>query len=87
MQYANGQLSTQAEVNVDVHAIVPQLAGNVRVGYLSGQPNPLTLHATGLTAADPRLAKYVSVPNVDYADGNLSGDINFASGPIVVGPV
>ena len=33
LQYANGQLSTQAEVNVDVHAIIPPLAGNVSVGY------------------------------------------------------
>ncbi|MDB4969419.1 MAG: hypothetical protein JWN44_5108, partial [Myxococcales bacterium] len=87
LRYANGELSTEAEVNVDVHAIVPALAGSVRVGYVSGQANPLSIHAAGLTASDPRIAQYVSIPNVDYADGNLSGDINFASGPISVGPV
>ena len=87
LQYANGQLSTQAEVNVDVHAMIPALAGNLSVGYQSGQPNPITVHAKGITASDSKIAQYVSVPNVDYADGNLSGNIAFASGPITVGPV
>ncbi|HXU72263.1 MAG TPA: DUF4157 domain-containing protein, partial [Polyangia bacterium] len=87
LQYANGQLSTQAEVDVDVHTIIPPLAGNVKVGYVSGQPNPITVHAAGITAADPKIAQYVSIPNIDYANGNLSGDIAFASGPVTVGPV
>ena len=87
LQYANGQLSTQAEVAVDVHAIVPQLAGSMNVGYQSGQENPLTIHAAGLTAADPRIAQYVSIPTVDYANGALSGEIDFATGPVSIGPV
>ncbi|MGZ3429475.1 MAG: hypothetical protein ACXVCV_22645, partial [Polyangia bacterium] len=87
LQYANGQLSTQAEVDVDVHAIIPPLAGHVKVGYSSGQPNPITVHASGVTAADPKIAQYVSIPTIDYVGGNLSGDIAFATGPITVGPV
>ncbi|HEX6835629.1 MAG TPA: hypothetical protein VF334_03600, partial [Polyangia bacterium] len=87
LQYANGQLSTKAEVDVDVHQIIPPLAGNLVVGYQSGQPNPVSVRGTGLTASDPRLAQKISVPSIEYKDGNLTGDIAFASGPITVGPV
>ncbi|MCA1665136.1 MAG: hypothetical protein LC659_12850, partial [Myxococcales bacterium] len=87
LQYANGRLSTQAEVDVDVHAMIPALAGHVSVGYQSGQANPITVHAKALTASDSKIAQYVSVPSVEYVGGNLSGDIAFASGPITVGPV
>ncbi|HEX4456932.1 MAG TPA: hypothetical protein VIA18_03135, partial [Polyangia bacterium] len=87
LQYANGQLSTQAEVDVDVHALIPQLAGNLKVGYASGAAQPLSVHATDIKASDPRIAQYVSVPNVTYANGTLSGDLKFASGPVTVGPI
>ena len=63
------------------------LAGSVNVGY-SERPAQSAARCTppACTAADPRIAQYVSIPTVDYANGNLSGDIVFASGPVTVGP-
>jgi hypothetical protein len=87
LTYANGQLSARGEADVNVNAIVPMLQGNLKIGYVSGQPNPITIRAENVTLSDPTIGRYVTINNVTYANGQLSGDISFSTPEVTIGPV
>ena len=72
-----GKLSASAHSNIDIAKLVPGLKGQLAVGVDTDKTPLVTVEATGVSAANPELAKALTISSVKFADGKLTGAADF----------
>src|SRR5262249_22632944 len=68
--------------SLDLHALVLQVLGRVKLQHRPADKEPLAFVGEGLRAADSFLSKYFQVKHLSFAGGDLAAEIAVIPGAI-----
>ena len=73
-----GKLDAKVKTEVDIHELAPALTGKIKVGIDTQAAEKISIEASNVHAADPELARQLTISKAAYKGGKLSASASVA---------